>query len=113
MEKGLHSKFNCPNCKVQLTRIKRSDTERLLNKLTFRKFYNKKFLCYSCLQDFYNIKVSKNKDEVETFINTYSLTIKAALPALTLLVIVVAAMIMLSESFNPNTLTNNFSFFRE
>ena len=110
MENTLHSKFSCPICKAELTRIKRSDTERLLNKITFRKLHNRKYLCYSCLNEFSNIKVGKNE---EVFINSNAKTIRAALPALALLIIVVAAMIMLSESFNAATLTNNFSFFRK
>jgi ribosomal protein L34E len=114
MEKRLHSKQSCPNCNAELTRIKRSDTERMLNKLTLNKFYNRKYLCYSCLQEFSHVKVNNigNNEEIE-FINTNTKTIKAALPALALLVIVVAAMIMLSESFNTSTITSNFSFFNK
>jgi transposase len=114
MEKNLHSKHNCPKCNAELTRIKRTDTERFLNKLTFNKFYNRKYFCYSCLNEFSHVKINNNaNNEQIEFIDTNAKTIKAALPALALLVIIVTAMIMLSESFNTSTLTNNFSFFRK
>ena len=40
MSKPLHF---CPDCNNELVRIKRTDTERFLNKITFQKFYNRKF----------------------------------------------------------------------
>jgi ribosomal protein L34E len=114
MEKHLHSKQNCPKCNGELTRIKRSDTERLLNKLTFNKFYNRKYLCYSCLNVFSHVKISNtaNNEEI-VFIKSDTKTLQAALPAVVLLIIVVVAMVVLSESFNPDTLSANFSFFKK
>jgi hypothetical protein len=40
----------CPSCGNELTRVKRTGTDRVLNAITFSKFYNKRYYCYCCLK---------------------------------------------------------------
>jgi hypothetical protein len=47
-----HALHNCPSCNKELTRVKRYSSDRLFNVLTFNRYYNKRYYCFSCLKSF-------------------------------------------------------------
>jgi hypothetical protein len=108
MSKPLHF---CPDCNNELVRIKRTDTERFLNKITFQKFYNRKFFCYSCLKNF-TFSKSKNLNGISEEVFVYSnnhVFMKAGLPATLILLAIVIAMVMSSNLFNGDSFSANLS----
>jgi hypothetical protein len=59
-----HSILNCPDCNKELTRVKRTSSDRLLNAVSFNRYYNKRYYCFSCLKSFaFNNSQLDNKQE--------------------------------------------------
>lgn len=57
--------LKCPNCNEDLVRTKRTDFERLISKITFNNFLNRKYFCYACLKEFSLNKKKSDSSEIK------------------------------------------------
>jgi hypothetical protein len=107
MAKSLH---NCPSCGNELTRIRRTDFEKFINRISLGNYFEKKFMCYSCLKEFSfgkGVTIGGNSSELYSdSINTLK-----TLPAFLILLLIIGAMLALSNKVSFENINNTFSFF--
>lgn len=108
MAKSLHK---CPSCGNELTRTRRTDFEKFINKISLGNYYHKKFICYSCLNEFsYGKGETTGARSLENNIKAIK-TIKVGLPAILILLLIIGAMLALSNKFSFENINNTFSLF--
>ncbi len=108
MAKSLHK---CPSCGNELTRTRRTDFEKFINRISLGNYFDKKFRCYSCLKEFSygkGVTIDGNSSEL----NSDSIkTLKAGFPAFLILLLIIGAMLALSNKISFENINNTFSFF--
>lgn len=98
----------CPVCKVgELSRVRRNTTEKILNKVTFDNYYNRKYKCYSCLSEFNysNDNMKKINKQIETdetiLAKKKEKVMRLNITAITIFLLMITAMVLTNTNIKP------------
>jgi len=108
-----HSILNCPDCNKELTRVKRTSSDRLLNALTFNKHYNKRYYCFSCLKSFAysNSQIADNDNAVTQpeVLKPQSFSVPKSVVAVAMFLVIAALTLAGNYIVNRNSSANIMS----
>ncbi len=99
-----HNLLHCPDCGNELTRVRRTNTDRIYNLATLGKYFNKRYRCHACLNEFTFSQKNKSKepdsDAHVDAINTAALSRKALTVFIALLMLALLALMFIPDELS-------------
>ena len=107
-----HVLHNCPSCNKELTRVKRTNADHVLNFITLNRHYNKRYYCFACLKSYSFSKHQLDSAELPVFeIKKRDTVKKFALskPILAILIFSLMGLLIVAGSYISSRNNSNIS----